>query len=150
MIRTLTLAAALLSTAAIAQTQSADPGTPRTPLPEDRGYDKPQARTEAINAPNRGELAAANAHGADQANANRAADAAENAANQAAYDYDMSIYLDRLRARDAKAATNEATYARNQRAYAEAMHAWRVQVYDCNRGIIAACRAPTPDPANFF
>lgn len=150
MIRTAMLAAALMSSAALAQTQSADPGTPRTPLPIDRGYDKPQARTEAINAPNRAEVAATNNAAAAVATDRADSVNAANASAQAAYDYDMSVYVDRLRARDAKAVANEATYAKNQRAYADAMRAWRIQVYDCNRGVIAACRAPTPEPAAFW
>jgi hypothetical protein len=138
----------------MAQQQSQDPAAPRTPLQDDRGYDKAQARTDAINAPNRPELDATNraannaAVARDAANMNATASA--NASAQAAYDYDMQNYVAALRAHDAVAAGNEAQYRAKQRAYADAMHAWRVQVYDCNRGVIVACRAPTPDPAAFY
>lgn len=140
------LLALLLAAPAMAQ-HSQDPATPRAPLPADRGYDKPQARTEAINAPNRAELDAANR----ETNAPTAARDAAVAANaQAAYDYDMANYLNTLRARDAAAAGNEAQYAAKQRAYADAMRVWRQNVYDCSRGSVTACRAPTPDPAAFY
>lgn len=143
---TLVLAGAMLA-AAPALAQSADPASPRTPLPADRGYDKPDPRTDAINAPNRAELAATN----NAANvASSAATAASQANVQAAYDYDMANYLDALRAHDARAARDRAHYEHQQRAYADAMRVWRTQVYDCNRGIIAACRAPTPNPAAFW
>ncbi|HTI31455.1 MAG TPA: hypothetical protein VL405_04935 [Sphingomonas sp.] len=143
------LLALLLAAPAMAQ-QSQDPAVPRAPLPEDRGYDKPQARTDAINAPNRPELDATNRAVNQAAQARDAANVGVTASAQAAYDYDMANYLATLRAHDATAANNEAKYAAKQRAYADAMRAWRVQVWDCNRGIIAACRAPTPDPAAFY
>jgi hypothetical protein len=143
------LLALVLAAPAIAQ-QSQDPAVPRAPLPADRGYDKAQARTDAINAPNRPELDATNRAANQAAQARDAANTGVPADAQAAYDYDMANYLTALRARDATAAGNEAQYRAKQRAYADAMRAWRVQVWDCNRGIIAACRAPTPDPAAFY
>jgi hypothetical protein len=143
------LMALVLAAPAMAQ-QSQDPGTPRTPLQNDRGYDKDQARTDAINAQVKPELAPATAAANAQTLAKDASGPAVSADAQAAYNYDMQVYLDRLRARDAAAVGNEMQYHAKQRAYADAMRAWRVQVYDCNRGIIAACRAPTPDPAAFY
>src|SRR5689334_1281041 len=80
-----------------------DPGTPRTPLPEDRGYDKPQVRTEAINAPNRGEVAAANSMTSGSSTSSTAAVSAD---LQAQYDADMASWVDTMRARDAKIAAN--------------------------------------------
>ena len=143
--RTLLLAL-MLSAPALAQ-QSADPGQPRTPMQTDRGYDKDQARTDAINAPNRAKLEAANRN-ANAGTIER--DATSTAQSQASYDYDMANYLTALRARDAAAAANEAQYVAKQRAYADAMRVWRQQVRDCDRGSITACRAPTPDPAAFY
>lgn len=124
-----------------------DPGTPRAPLPADRGYDKPQARTEAINAPNRDNVAAANSGamttgssvGATEANANL----------QAQYDADMAAWMTEVRTRSAVAEANEAEYAARQRAYADAMYVWRMQVADCKRGYQFACNRPTPNPAAF-
>ena len=136
------LLALLLAAPAVAQ-QSQNPASPRTPLASDRGYDKDQPRTDAINAAVRPEMAPVTA-------AANAQTLAGDANAQAAYDYDMQNYLTSLRARDAAAANNEAQYRAKQRAYADAMRAWRIQVYDCNRGVVAACRAPTPDPAAFY
>lgn len=143
------LLALLLAAPAMAQ-QSQDPNSPRTPLQNDRGYDKDQPRTDAINAQTRAEHAPATAAANAQTLAKDSAVAGANMDAQAAYNYDMENYLTALRARDAAAAGNEAQYRAKQRAYADAMRSWRVQVYDCNRGIIAACRAPTPDPAAFY
>lgn len=70
--------------------------------------------------------------------------------DQAAYESDMAAW----RASVAQTATTNALNAdladKQQRAYADAMRAWRIQVIDCNRGIIAACRAPTPRPGDFM
>ncbi len=122
-----------------------DPGTPRTPLPADRGYDKEQIRTKAINAPNKDDVAAANSMSSGSSvNA-----AAVNADLQAQYDADMASWMSEIRARGAVANANEAEYATRQRAYADAMCVWRMQVADCNRGYQFACNRPTPNPANF-
>lgn len=159
MLTRLTLGAALLALAGpvIAQTTAQtvpptqpgsrdDPGTPRAPLPEDRGYDKPQTRTEAINAPNRGEAAAANAMPSDNS-----VDAASiNADLQAQYDADMAVWIDAMRRRDQRIAADTHTYERQQRAYADAMYVWRMQVRDCARGFRFACDRPTPNPADFM
>ncbi|CAM3136205.1 hypothetical protein SPAN111604_05690 [Sphingomonas antarctica] len=123
---------------------------PRTPLQTDRGYDKAQARTDAINAPNRAEIAPATAAANAPTMVKDAAVSDANANAQAAYDYDMGNYVTMLRAHDATAASNEAQYAAKRRAYADAMRVWRQNVYDCSRGSITACRAPTPDPAAFY
>ena len=142
--------AAALGLAAPALTQttapSNSPDAPRTPLPYDRGYDKPDPRTDAINDAARPAVQAAN-------NAARAASEAQpmlTVVERSRYDADMAEYLEALRTRDARMAANEATYAQNQRAYADAMRAWRIQVADCNAGIRAACIAPTPRPADFW
>jgi hypothetical protein len=122
----------------------ADPGTPREPLPVDRGYDKPQARTEAINAPNRGEVAAANSMTAGSSAGAIPADL------QAQYDADMAAWLDAMRRRDNRIAANDARYDNQRRAYADAMYVWRMQVRDCEHGYRFACNRPTPNPADFM
>lgn len=123
-----------------------DPGTPRAPLPNDRGYDKPQARTEAINEPNRAEVAAANSMtSGSSVNA-----AAVNADLQAQYDADMGAWLDTMKRRDQRIVANAREYGRQQRAYADAMYVWRMQVRDCERGYQFACNRPTPNPADFM
>ena len=124
-----------------------DPGTPRAPLPADRGYDKPQVRTEAINAPNRGEVAAANSMTSGSSTPSAAAIQAD---LQAQYNADMAAWLDAMRSRDASIAANAARYDRQQRAYADAMYVWRMQVRDCERGYQFACNRPTPNPADFM
>ena len=161
MLKRLIAGAALLALAAplAAQSQNAaptnpptqpgskdDPGTPRTPLPTDRGYDKPQTRTEAINAPNRPETAAANS----MTTGSSVSTAAIQADLQAQYNADMAAWLDAMRSRDARIAANAAQYDRQQRAYADAMYVWRMQVRDCERGFQFACNRPTPNPADFM
>lgn len=123
-----------------------DPGTPREPLPADRGYDKPQARTEAINAPNRGEVAAANS----MTTGSSVSAGAIQADLQAQYDADMAAWMDSMRRRDNHIAANDARYDRQRRAYADAMYVWRMQVRDCERGYQFACNRPTPNPADFM
>jgi hypothetical protein len=153
MLKSLTIGAALLALAAplAAQTGAAtspptqpgsqdDPGTPRTPLPADRGYDKPQVRTEAINAQARGDVAAANAN----------TGAAGQADLQVQYDADMASWLDTMSQRDRTIVRNAREHASRQRAYADAMYVWRAQVRDCERGYQFACNRPTPNPADFM
>ena len=41
-------------------------------------------------------------------------------------------------------------YARREAAYADAMAAWRGQVYACHHGHDSACRAPTPRVSDFY
>jgi hypothetical protein len=125
-----------------------DPGTPRTPLPADRGYDKPQVRTEAINNPNKDEVAAANSMTSGSSAAGTAA--AISADLQGQYNADMAAWLDAMRTRDARIAANASHYDRQQRAYADAMYVWRMQVRDCEHGFQFACNRPTPNPADFM
>lgn len=73
-----------------------------------------------------------------------------NANEVARYEEDRAAYLTALRSHNREAAMDAHIYDRQQRAYADAMFAWRVQVEDCRRGIRKACNAPTPDPANFW
>lgn len=130
-----------------AQTPPAtDPGHPRTPLEQDRGYDKPSARTDAINAPNQAERAAANAEVA----ARPPSRTEMSPEAQAQYDADLAAYLSALRTRRQIAAADERLYVRQQTAYADAMYVWRLQVADCRAGRKEACKAPAPDPADFF
>ncbi|MDB5714124.1 MAG: hypothetical protein JWO15_1521 [Sphingomonadales bacterium] len=92
--------------------------------------------------------AVAQANNAAAAQANHQANM--NANEQARYEEDRAAYLTALRSHNREAAMDAHIYDRQQRAYADAMYAWRVQVEDCRRGIRAACNAPTPDPANFW
>lgn len=160
MLKSLTLGAALLALAAPLAAQTAattspptqpgsteDPGTPRTPLPNDRGYDKPQVRTEAINAQTRDDVARANS------TANITSGSSVNAVQadlQAQYDADMAGWLTAMNERDKSIVRNARTHAAQQRAYADAMYVWRMQVRDCERGFQFACNRPTPNPADFM
>ena len=128
--KTLTLAAALIlalpATAAIAQQ-----GT--------TGRDGYNARVEGAN----GDVAV-------QAAQRQSGQAMTNADSQAQYQQDMEAYRRSLRVHDRRAVRDQVRYDRQQRAYADAMVAWRRQVYACHHGHTRACRAPTPNPANFY
>lgn len=69
-----------------------------------------------------------------------------NATNRAQHAADMAAYDAAMRDHVRKSAR----YARQQRAYADAMAAWRIQVAACEKGKSVACNAPAPDPANFY
>lgn len=138
------VALAACSVAAAAQTGSASPDSPRTPLPYDRGYDKDSPRTRAINDAERPAVQAAN-----NAAAVEAADAAA-ATRSPQYEADLAAYDQALRDRRRVIATDRRIHARQQAAYADAMYAWRLQVAACDRGNRRACNAPTPDPAAFW
>jgi len=162
MLTRLIAGAALLALAAPLAAQSAapttpptqpgskdDPGTPRAPLPADRGYDKPQVRTEAINAQTRDDVARANSTANITSGSSVSASAIQ-ADLQAQYNADMASWLSAMRSRDAAITSNAAQYDRQQRAYADAMYIWRQQVRDCERGFQFACNRPTPNPADYM
>ena len=73
-----------------------------------------------------------------------------NADTQAQYAADMEAYRRSLRQHNRGVIRDQVRYDRQQRAYADAMSAWREQVYACHHGHTRACRAPTPNPANFY
>ncbi len=73
-----------------------------------------------------------------------------NAANQAQYESDLAAYDAAMQAHGRTIAREDARYAQQQRAYAEAMEAWRTQDAACRRGHQRACHAPAPDPANYY
>jgi hypothetical protein len=86
--------------------------------------------TAAANATIRSDLAAVRA-----VNANR----------RAQYDADLAAYGRAVVRNDRQ----RAQYRSQQRAYADAMGAWRMQVAACQDGNKAACDAPSPRPADF-
>lgn len=144
----LTAAFAACAASGIAQTMPAasDPASAGTPLPHDRGYDKASPRTEAIDASGRPAVRAANADVAEQADA-QTANTGEQSPQYAA---DMAAYRQALIDRHHAMAADQRHYAHQQRAYADAMYAWRRQVAACHHGNGNACRASTPDPAAFW
>lgn len=150
---TLFAAAALLSLSgpAFAQAaQSADPGEVRTPLTQDRGYDKPSARTDAINAAAPVKADDLNGQVAAQTGGAVAATQVRNAEQEAQYQQDIASYRAALSQHASDVAANEEHTARQQNAYADAMAVWRQQVYDCKHRNVEICNAPTPDPADFY
>jgi len=75
---------------------------------------------------------------------------AVNAANQAQYQSDLDAYDTAMRAHNRRVAQQDVRYARQKRAYADAMAAWRMQALACQNGHKAACDAPTPQPSDFY
>jgi hypothetical protein len=120
--------ATLTAAPAIAQTSTPSTATPPT---------TPEARAGVANANN-----AAAAQAVQQSNMN--------AADQARYEEDRAAYIAARRARRQDAAIDATIYDRQQRAYADAMYTWRVQTAACKRGILKACKAPTPNPADYW
>ena len=81
---------------------------------------------------------------ADAAQAGAASDA------QAQYASDVAAYDAALARHDARADRTAERYHHQQRAYADAMAAWRAQDYACRHGSSRACNAPAPDPSAFW
>jgi outer membrane murein-binding lipoprotein Lpp len=73
-----------------------------------------------------------------------------NEAQKAQYDKDMADYRAKVEANARQATRDQARFDNQQRAYADAMFAWRLQTRACERGHVKACRAPTPDPADYY
>ena len=71
-------------------------------------------------------------------------------AQKAQYDADMAAYRAKVEANARQSMRDQVRYENQQRAYADAMFAWRLQTRACERGHVRACRAPTPDPADFY
>ena len=142
------LAAGALGLAALpAFAQSTVPGSPALPptqeLPTDRGYDKPSARVDAVNA--------AEAPVTAQLNGDSGAAATvRSAADQAQYDADRDAYWAALVEHDRAVQRTDERWVRQQNAYADAMTAWRFQVAECKRGKRKACALPTPTPDQFY
>ena len=142
--KTLALAAALLLASGPLAAQTAEPHQTDPNQPFNDG----SAEASASVAP--GQVAPGADPGTASANldvrGNIAAQNAVNGANQAQYQADLASYDAQLAAHGRQASR----YARQRRAYADAMAAWRIQVDACQRGHQAACKAPAPDPANFY
>ena len=134
------VAAACLTTPAVAQSDPAQP------------VNNGSAAASMTVPP--GQVAAGNDAGTQSLNAgvngNIQATQAVNAANQAQYQSDLDAYDRAIVHHGQQISRQDAHYAHQQRAYAEAMEAWRMQVAACKRGHTVACNAPPPDPANFY
>lgn len=92
---------------------------------------------------------AANARESAQVTAPTAADRM-NVQNQAQYQRDLATYEQSLRSSHHEAVRDQVRYNRQRRAYADAMTVWREQVRACHRGNTRACKAPTPNPADYY
>ncbi|SRR5258706_1576868 len=137
-IASLVLVAALMGAATSAPAQI----TPSVPAPAGAADPVPPPKTPGVTA--------ANADVAAQAEVRSDAVATTNAEAQAQYAEDMAAYRASLVSHHRTAVADAKLYDRQQRAYADAMAAWRHQVYACKHGSTAACKAPPPDPATFW
>lgn len=108
------------------------------------------AQTNAANAAERPVTETLNADAAVQASDNRAVVATVNANNEAQYEADMAAYRASVEANRQAVAADQMRYSQQQRAYADAMSAWRDQKGACEKGRMKACKAPTPNPADFY
>jgi hypothetical protein len=112
------------------------------------------AAATCVNAQVDTSSAAINAARAASANRSEAIEAnaavTMNADQQAQYEKDMAAYRDALSAQQHAKFADERRYDRQQRAYAQAVFDWRLQVEACHRGNNRACNAPTPNPADYL
>jgi hypothetical protein len=75
---------------------------------------------------------------------------AANEISAANFETDKAAYLAALRAHRQDVNETDATFVRQQAAYAQAMADWRVQVAACTSGKARACDIPTPNPSNYM
>lgn len=85
-----------------------------------------------------------------QAQTNNAVAAAQNEINQEQYAADKAAYEQALRDHHREVLSTDATFMRQQQAYALAMRDWRAQVAMCKKGYKSACDLPAPDPMKYM
>jgi hypothetical protein len=85
-----------------------------------------------------------------QAQTNNAVAAAQNEINQEQYAADKAAYEQALRDHHREVLSTDATFIRQQQAYALAMRDWRAQVAMCKKGYKSACELPAPDPMKYM
>jgi len=85
-----------------------------------------------------------------QAQTNNAVAAAQNEINQEQYAADKAAYEQALRDHHREVLSTDATFIRQQQAYALAMRDWRAQVAMCKKGYKSACDLPAPDPMKYM
>ncbi|WP_380877023.1 hypothetical protein ACFB49_11130 [Sphingomonas sp. DBB INV C78] len=141
---------ALPAAAQVATTPSPPSTDPARELPYDRGYDKQTPKHDAVDAVEKPVTEQLNTGAAVEASGNRAATETVNATNEAQYEADMAAYRASVQSKAQVAAADEARYETQQRAYADAMAVWREQKRACDRGVMKACKKPTPNPAEFY
>lgn len=142
----------LAATVALAPALAQTTPTGRSPQEEfQRGYAATPMPDQAnINAGGQAGVQALNGQAGAAAQANAEAATQTSAANQAQYDADRAAYMNALVAHNHAVNRTDARYMRQQRAYADAMAVWRVQVDACKRGHQRACDMPAPNPADFY
>lgn len=144
MIRILLFAGVALATPLAAQTAPA--ADARAPLELDLGREGDSARSDAGALESRPGVVAANR----EALAKSAQSGAVVAGEQARYAADLANYRAALLANQRTISRDAAIEARQERAYALAMADWRAQVDACDRGKSRACKAPAPNPADYW
>ncbi len=122
--------ALFLSAAFVAASSFAQVGAPPAPVEA-----REQAATDALN-----RTVEQNAQATD----------ALNAARERQYAEDRAAFRAEAAARHEKIVSDAIAYERQQRAYADAMAAWRVQSEACRKGDFKACQKPTPMPADYY
>lgn len=132
--------------------QATDPATGRDPATEAaRGYvGVPSPQQAAVDASEQPITNALNGQAGAAAAVQTSAAATLSADQQAQYDVDREAYVAALVKHDAAVNRSDARYARQQRAYADAMSVWRIQVAECKKGKQAACRMPPPNVADYY
>lgn len=144
------LAAASALAPVAAQTSGTDASGRSTTEEYQRGYAAtPMPNQAAINAGGQAGTAALN-NGVQASAAASNAAVLDNADAQAQYQADRQAYMDALMRHDAAVDRTDSRYVRQQNAYADAMRAWRRQVYACHHGHPRACKMPAPNPADFY
>ena len=146
------LIAATMLAAAPSWAQVADPATGRDAATEAaRGYvGVPSPNQAAVDASEKPITNALNGQAGAAASVQTTAAATLSADQQAQYDADRASYINALVKHDAAVSRTDARYARQQRAYADAMSVWRVQVAECKKGKQAACRMPPPNVSDYY
>jgi hypothetical protein len=81
---------------------------------------------------------------------NNAVAQAQNEINQTEYAADKAAYAAALRQHHREVLATDATFIRQQDAYAMAMRDWRAQAAMCKRGYQSACKLPTPNPMDYM
>ena len=75
---------------------------------------------------------------------------AQNEINQEQYAADKAAYEQALRDHHREVLSTDATFIRQQEAYALAMRDYRAQVAMCKKGYQSACKLPAPDPMKYM
>jgi len=76
--------------------------------------------------------------------------AVQNEINQEHYAADRAAYEKAMREHHREVLSTDATFMRQQEAYAMAMRDWRAQVAMCKKGYKSACDLPAPDPMKYM